>query len=204
MRASEIIGIMPHCPQEWAEAMAVAMPTMNVDTVLRQAAFVAQIAHESSECTRVKENLNYSADALVKLFSKHFTAEEAVKYQRNPEMIANHLYANRMGNGTEESGDGWKYRGRGPIQLTGKNNYAACGTSLQLPLVEQPDAVLEPETGILTALWFWKSHDLNRLADAGDMQAITKVINGGLLGYDERMKYYHRAMEVLEGKKEEV
>ena len=198
MTKDQIYQIMPRCPADQAEAIMKVMPEIGIDTVLRQAAFIAQIAHESSELTRLVENLNYGAAGLVATFHKYFpNIEEATPYARDAQRIANKVYANRMGNGDEASGDGWKYRGRGPIQITGKDNYQACGDELNLSLLDIPDILLDPENGIRSAGWFWNKNKLSELADKGDMTTITHRINGGSMGIVERMKYYMKALEVL-------
>lgn len=193
--------IMPKCPQPWGDALLKAMPEFNIHTPARQAAFIAQIAHESSELTRVEENLNYSAEGLQKIFKKYFPNEDLAKqYARQPQKIANRVYANRMGNGDEASGDGWKHRGMGPIQLTGKDNQRQCGLALGIDLIEKPELLLVPEIGTRSSGWFWKKNGLNELADEeGERNfiAITKKINGGTIGLEERKRYWEKAKAVL-------
>jgi len=190
--------IMPRCPSDWAEAIINIIPQFDIDTPLRQSAFIAQVAHESSELTRVEENLNYSAERLVVVFPKYFrTADEAIAYHRKPEMIANRVYSNRMGNGDEASGDGFRYHGRGAIQLTGKENYTLCGEAIKRDLLTDPDLLLHPVAGIESAGWFWTTKNLNTLADHGDFKTITKRINGGFIGLEEREKYYGKAKIIL-------
>lgn len=164
----------------------------------RQAAFLAQCAHESATFKAVKENLNYSATALRKVFGKYFPTDELVaEYARQPEKIANRVYANRMGNGDEASGDGWKYRGRGLIQLTGKNNYTACGNALFINLIDGPEWLETPQGAVQSALWFWNENNLNTYADAEDIRGMTKRINGGYHGLDDRIQKYNKAKSVL-------
>jgi len=166
----------------------------------RVAGFLAQIAHESGGFNAVVENLNYSAKGLMGTFKKYFPNEELAKqYERKPEMIANRVYANRMGNGDEASGEGWYFRGRGIIQITGKNNYTKCSQSLfeSNVLVENPDLLLETEYAIHSACWFWSAARLNELADIGDMKTMTKRINGGYIGLEDRINHYNHAIEIL-------
>jgi putative chitinase len=177
-----------------------AMNEFAINTYLREAAFLAQLAHESMELKAWQENLNYSAQGLLKTFPKYFkTADLANAYARNPQKIANRVYANRMGNGDEASGDGWRYRGRGPIQLTGKNNYQAFGGTLNLDLVGNPDSVATPEVGFRVAAAYWASNKLNPLADQQKFQQISAIINGRdpAIGLDDRLKYYARAKQAL-------
>lgn len=174
-----------------------AMLEFEINTKARVAVFLAQLAHESIELTRWVENLNYSAGRLLQVWPKRFSREKANAVARNPEKIANFVYANRGGNGDEVSGDGWRFRGRSPIQLTLKENYVACGRGLGLDLVANPDLLLLPEQGFRAAAWFWKSNGLNELADKDEFKAITRRINGGLTGYNERLTYYQRACRVI-------
>ncbi len=168
------------------------------DSALRQAAFIAQCAHESGGFTKKLENLNYSGDRLPVIFPKYFPDPVLARsYHRQPEKIANIVYANRMGNGSTESGDGWKYRGRGFIQLTGKENYTKCGQAIGVDLIAKPEHLETSKGAVDSAIWYWNSRKLNDLADEGDMLAITKKINGGTHGLSDRMAYYDRALEVL-------
>jgi putative chitinase len=188
----------------WYEAMAVQLPQFEVTTAKRVAAFVAQCAHESADFTTLQENLNSSAEALNKLFGKYFAAagRDAAPYHRKPEMIANVIYANRMGNGDTASGDGYKFRGRGPIQLTGKANYQAFATDFfedPETVINDPDLVTDDvPTSLYSALWFWNKNKINKYADASDIKGMTKVINGGYIGLEDRIKHYNHAIEVLE------
>lgn len=178
--------------------LAEACAEWSIDTPLRLAAFLAQIAHESGQLCALAENLNYSADALLRVFPRHFEASQAATYARHPDRIASRVYANRMGNGDEASGDGWRYRGRGLIQVTGKTNYAACGTALGLDLIAQPELLEQPGPAARSAAWFWHRNGLNRPADAHDIETITRRINGGLSGLDDRKAHYARACAALE------
>ncbi|CDK99778.1 Lytic enzyme [Magnetospirillum gryphiswaldense MSR-1 v2] len=178
--------------------LAEACAEWGIDAPLRLAAFLAQIAHESGQLRALVENLNYSAEALLRVFPRHFDATQATAYARQPERIGSKVYANRMGNGDEASGDGWRYRGRGLIQVTGKANYAACGTALGLDLIVQPELLEQPDAAARSAGWFWHRNGLNRPADARDIETITRRINGGLTGLDDRKACYARACAAME------
>ena len=188
---------------EWYDAMAVQLPQFDVITPKRVAAFVAQCAHESADFSVLSENLNYSADALNKLFGKYFikAGRDSTPYHRKPELIANVIYANRMGNGDTASGEGYKFRGRGPIQLTGKDNYWKFANDFfedPETVMDDPDLVTDDvPTSLYSALWFWNKNNLNKFADAGDIKGMTKVINGGYIGLEDRIKHYEHAIHVL-------
>jgi putative chitinase len=185
---------------EWYSNLLNILPEYDIDTAARVAAFMAQCGHESGGFTIMQENLNYSAKGLVGTFKKYFPTEAAAKlYERRPEMIANRVYANRMGNGDEASGEGWYFRGRGIVQITGKNNYTKCSQSLfeSNVLVENPDLLLETEYAIHSACWFWSAARLNELADIGDMKTMTKRINGGYIGLEDRINHYNHAIDIL-------
>jgi putative chitinase len=162
------------------------------------AAFIAQCAHESGGFKFLKENLNYKAESLMKTFPKYFhTRELADQYAKKPEKIANRVYGNRMGNGDEASGDGFRYCGRGLIQLTGKDNYSWFAASLEIT-VEEAAAYLETFEGAAqSACWFWETNNLNVEADAGDIKKMTRKINGGYIGLEDRIKHYEHALHVL-------
>jgi len=187
-------------PQAWTTALNEVLPTYKIDTPERIASFLAQCGHESAGFTVLQENLNYSADGLNKIFKKYFpTLDSAQPYARKPEMIANRVYGNRMGNGDEASGEGYRYRGRGPIQLTGKDNYTACSDFLfqDDTLLQNPDMLLDPEYALHSACWFWWKNDLNNYADSADLVTMTKRINGGTIGLEDRIKHYNHAMEIF-------
>lgn len=198
--AAHIQAIFPKYkyPQDLAETLTESFDKYEINTVNRAAGFIAQCGHESASFTILKENLNYSAEGLNKVFKKYFpTLESAIPYARNPEKIANRVYANRMGNGPESSGDGYKYRGRGAIQLTGKENYSRFAKSLSVT-VEQVLEDLETLDGAIeSACWFWKNNGLNSICDRDDIVAMTKRINGGTIGLEDRIKYYNLAKAVL-------
>ena len=186
--------------EEWYTNLGDILPEYDIDTPKRVAAFMAQCGHESGGFTLMQENLNYSAKGLVGTFKKYFPTEAHAKpYERKPEMIANRVYANRMGNGDEASGEGWYFRGRGIIQITGKNNYTKCSQSLfeSNVLVENPDLLLETEYAIHSACWFWSAARLNELSDIGDIKTMTKRINGGYIGLEDRINHYNHAIEIL-------
>ena len=189
-------------PQVWADAMANVFPVYEINTPQRIAAFLAQCGHESGGWVVFEENLNYSAQGLRKIFGKYFPNDElALAYQRQPEKIANRIYANRMGNGPEESGDGFKYRGRGPIQLTGKSNYTAFAKDMfddWENVVENPDWVTyDKDFALMSAIWFWNKNKLNHEADIGDIKTMTRKINGGYIGLEDRIKHYNECIHEL-------
>lgn len=169
--------------------------TYEINTALRLAHFIAQVGHESNSFNSDTENLNYGAPGLRNTFSRYFTTDElAMQYKRKPEMIANRVYANRLGNGDEASGDGWKYRGRGLIQLTGKENYQKFSNTVTEDIVNTPDLLASDSTlAVKAACWFWNSRNLNRYADEDDVRQITKRINGGYNGLDDRIEFLKRA-----------
>jgi putative chitinase len=188
--------------QGWANSMNEVFPTYDINTPHRVAAFLAQCGHESGGWTTFEENLNYSAKGLNGIFKKYFpTLESAVPYERKPEMIANKVYGGRMGNGPESSGDGWKYRGRGPIQLTGKANYMAFAKEMfddWENLFENPDWVTaDRDFALMSAIWFWNKNGLNRYADQGDIKTMTRIINGGYIGLEDRIHHYEEAIHLL-------
>lgn len=158
-----------------------------VNTKLRIAYFMAQAEHESN-LKPIEENLNYSASGLRKIFKKYFSELESIKYQRKPEQIANIVYANRMGNGDYNSGDGWKYRGRGLFQITGKNNYTNLSKDVNIDYVTNPDLLLNEADSVIAALWFWQKNNLNKYADAEDVIGLTRKINGGYNGLAHRVE----------------
>lgn len=182
----------------WHNAMARCLPDYDINTPQRVAAFVAQCAHESGGFKFLKENLNYRAESLVKVWPRHFPdMATAKRYERRQEMIANRAYANRMGNGPEESGDGWKFLGRGLIQLTGRNNYQAFADSIETPIEDIPEYLQTFEGAVQSACWFWETNNLNKWADVGDIVNMTKKINGGTIGLADRQKHYEHALHVL-------
>jgi putative chitinase len=192
--------ILPGCrdPESWAFELSVVLPSYDITTKERIASFLAQVGHESGDLNIVQENLNYSADGLRRVFSKYFPDDRtAARYARQPKWIASRVYANRMGNGGEQSQEGWKYRGRGLIQVTGKNNYTRCSDYLfgDDRLLEDPDLLLTQNNALLSACWFWDANKLNRFAN--DVLRTTRLVNGGTNGLKHRTEIYERAMNVL-------
>jgi putative chitinase len=188
-------------PAELHASLHEVLPKYEINTVNRVAAFLAQCGHESVDFTVLQENLNYSTKGMMATWPKRFPTEaSAAPYNRNPEKIANKVYADRMGNGPESSGDGWKYRGRGAIQLTGKSNYMAFMKDLGFDNVDDCILYLESlDGGLESAAWFWWKNGLNKWADSGDMVGLTKKINGGTLGLQERTEHFHHNVEILAG-----
>ena len=204
---ADLLTRATECRYDRAELFALpitaAAERFDIDTPARLARFVAQTAHESTRFTRVVENLNYSADGLASTWPARYRGKDgkpndlARKLHRRPRDIANHAYANRMGNAGPESQDGWHYRGRGLIQLTGKDNYRAAGQALGIDLVNDPALLELPSHAAMSAAWFWNANNLNALADAGDDVRLTRAINGGTHGMRERLSLTARALRVL-------
>ena len=179
-------------------ALNEILPDYEINTPKRVAAFVAQCAHESGGFKFLKENLNYRAESLLKIFPKYFkTLAEANQYARQPEKIANKIYGGRMGNGPESSGDGFRYCGRGLIQLTGKDNYTWFAASLEIPVEEAAEYLQTFEGAAQSACWFWEQNNLNRFADANDVKGLTRAINGGYIGLEDRQKHTEHALHIL-------
>jgi len=195
--------LLPKNPyiDHWHHALSILLPDYEINTPQRIAAFMAQCAHESGGFTALKENLNYKPATLRKLFAKYFPtdalAEEYCAKPNKQEAIANRIYASRMGNGDEASGDGYKYCGRGLIQLTGKSNYQAFADSLQISPEEASQYLATFEGACQSACWFWEANNLNQWADKGDILTLTKRINGGTIGLEDRIKHYEHALHVL-------
>ena len=183
---------------QWIEAFDQLLPDYEINTPKRIAAFIAQCAHESGGFKFLKENLNYKAESLMKTFPKYFSDKDTANaYAKQPVKIANRVYASRMGNGDEASGDGYKYCGRGLIQLTGKTNYDWFAASLEISASEASEYLETFEGAAQSACWFWESNNLNVEADAGDIKKMTKKINGGYIGLDDRVKHYEHALHIL-------
>jgi putative chitinase len=200
--ASTFAKLFPRCsdPEGWVDAMEEVFPKYEIDTPKRIASFIAQCGHESGGWRVFSENLNYSAKALNAVFGKYFVraGRDAEEYHRQPEKIANVVYANRMDNGDTDSGDGWRYRGRGPIQLTGKANYTAFSEDMDVDAVNNPDLVSEDKTvALMSAIWFWNKNGLNRYADADDIKTMTKRINGGYIGLEDRIHHWEEALHAM-------
>jgi putative chitinase len=208
----QMLRIAPRCPDTiaWAAALNEAMREFAIESKLQAAHWLAQLAHESSEFTRLVENLNYSsADRLVAVWPSRFwlpsakeptcpgNKRDARGFVRAPVLLASYVYAGRNGNGGENSSDGWRYRGRGPIQITGRSNYARAGQSLGLPLTETPEIVVDPDVGARVAAWYWTDRKIGPLADANDIEGVTRNINGGTHGIEDRRRYLNIALKVL-------
>ena len=184
----------------WHRALSQLLPEYQINTPQRMAAFLAQCAHESGGFTAIKENLNYRAVTLRKVFPKYFPTDElAQQYANKPQMIANKVYANRMGNGPEESGDGYRYCGRGLIQLTGKDNYFWFAASIDLTPEAASEYMETFEGAAQSACWFWETNNLNTWADRDDILTLTKRINGGTIGLADRQKHYEHAKHIFGG-----
>lgn len=191
-------------PTAPASAIALHAPKMHeamaggiITTDERIAMFVAHTAVETKNLTAFEENLNYSAAGLIQFFDTRYTAQLAAQHARHPQVIANHVYANRFGNGDEASGDGWKYRGRGGIHITFRDNYLGVSTALGIDFVANPDLLMRPEYAWLGAVWFWTQKHLNVFADKRDVKGATKVINGGYNGLADRQTIFDRTLHLL-------
>jgi putative chitinase len=194
-------------PEQWHDALFAPQKELNgatllndydINTPVRVAAFMAQCHHESGGFVYLSENLNYKASGLLKTFPKYFPdMATAQKYERNPRAIANRVYANRMGNGSEESGEGWKFSGKGLIQLTGKDNMTRFAMSLEITPEEAAEYLQTFEGAAQSACWFWESNNLNHYADSGDFLTLTKKINGGTKGMDDRELQHARIRRIL-------
>lgn len=204
-------------PDKWLQPLIETCVEFEINTEQRVAAFLAQTAHESGGYTMLTENLNYRAATLAACWPNRFAelgpnkkpkrdakgalipTKVALSIEKKPELIANMVYSSRMGNGPPQSGEGWKYRGRGLKQLTGKDNYKRCGDALNLDLVNNPDLLLEPMPAARSAGWFWKVNNLSPLADASDIKGMTKKINGGFIGLEARQALFDKIMAAIKG-----
>jgi putative chitinase len=182
---------------EWSEPLTTTFTSFGIDDVRKQAAFLGQCSHECNHFKTLEENLNYSAATLQKLFGHKFKPGEIELYAHHPEKIANKIYANRMGNRDETSGDGWLYHGRGVIQLTGHDNVWHFGQAVNKSFIRDPSPIAQPMYAALSGGWFWKTHGCNELAEAQNWEGLTKRINGGTFGLEERIKLTQRALAVL-------
>lgn len=206
-------GVKPAVAEQWLSPIQAALERFEISSDRQVAAWIAQCAHESGGFTMLTENLNYRAATLAACWPTRFAelgpnkkplrdakggltpTKVALAIERKPELIANMVYSSRMGNGPVESGEGWKYRGRGLKQLTGKDNYTRCGAALGLDLVDSPDLLLEPEGAALSAAWFWTANKCGALADADDFVGLTKKINGGTIGLEDRQRRYNAILK---------
>lgn len=200
---NQLKQLLPKNPyvDHWHHALEQLFPDYEIDTPKRMAAFIAQCAHESGGFMVLKENLNYKAPSLRKLFSKYFPTDElAQQYASKPnkqEAIASRIYSNRMGNGDEASKEGYKFCGRGLIQLTGRSNYQAFADSLEMSIDDVPEYLATFEGAAQSACWFWETNKLNQWADKGDIVTLTKRINGGTIGLEDRIKHYEHALHII-------
>ena len=183
---------------KWLNPLNDTFAKYGIDTPTRQAAFIGQAQHESNNFKNLEEGLSYSASRLMAVWPSRFpNLDVANQYANNPQKLANKIYSGRMGNGDEESGEGYAYRGRGLIQMTGKETYANCGSGLGMDFIGDPDRLLDPQYAALSAGWVWNKKGLNDLADTGDYETMTKRINGGTLGLDDRKAKIAKAREIL-------
>jgi len=193
-------GITPGMAARWAPHVRECIVVGGLGTRERLAMWLAQVGHESAGFSRLVERLNYSAAGLRKTWPARFPDDRTAElYAGKPEAIANRAYADRIGNGPEASGDGWRYRGRGLIQVTGRANYAACGKAIGLDLLRWPERLEEDRLAALSSCWYWEARKLNWFADFDDLEGATKAINGGLNGYSDRAARYKVALAALEG-----
>lgn len=207
-------GVKANVAETWLPFVQQACERYQINTKNQEAAFIAQCAHESGGFTMLEENLNYRASTMAACWPNRFGVKNpdgtwakdakgarvpnkfALALERKPEMIANVVYASRMGNGPTESGEGWKYRGRGLKQLTGKDNYTRCGAAIGADLVNEPDLLLNPKYAALSAAWFWSVNKCGPLAESGDFVGLTKKINGGTIGLEDREKRYRAVLAI--------
>ncbi len=200
LNPSILSDLAPHLtdPSTWSAGLQKTFDTYQINTPDRMHIFLAQTLFESNYFTEIKENLNYSENGLLATFPTHFTSAEAAAYARQPEKIANRVYANRMGNGDEASGDGWRYRGRGLIQLTGKENYQDFANATGMNLADMPPYLETPEGACMSAGWYWSTHGLNALADGDEFTEITLRINGGYNGLAVRKALWTRVVTAFQ------
>jgi len=208
MRRLELSDLRAICPlssevtlSAFVEHLNAAVSEFELDSQKRMTAFLAQYAHETQGFTKLEENLRYSTvEALMAAFKTRWNlidADDAWGYLNQPERLANRVYAYRNGNAGDGSGDGWKYRGRGLCHLTGRANYAKAQVALGLPLLADPDLLLQPGPAVRAGGWYWRHAKCNKYADAGEFEALTRAVNGGLTGLDDRRAYFDRALAVL-------
>jgi putative chitinase len=184
--------------EQWLNPLNETFERYGIDTPIRQASFIGQCGHECAQFKILEENLNYRAETLMRIWPKRFpTLEIAKQFEKNPKKIANMVYANRMGNRDEASGDGYRFRGRGCLQTTGSANYFHAGKALGVDLIMEPDLLSTPKYAALAAGFFWNTHKLNELADIRDFVKMTKKINGGTIGLQDRIEHINHAFDVL-------
>lgn len=198
--ATQIMQVFPNCrdPGLWSSILPRVAAEFEINTRSRLAAFLAQCGHESNQFNTLRENLSYSMLGMMKTWPSRFPTEASTApFVRQPERLGNYVYADRLGNGDYASGDGWKFRGGGLIQLTGRRNYREAGAALELPLEQQPTKIEDRRIAARVAGWFWYSRGLNQLADEGDFARVTQIVNGGQKGAVERRAYADQLFEVL-------
>ena len=192
-----------HIDPSLADAFNETFDRFGISTPVQQASWIGQCGHECGNFKILEENLMYRAATLLKLFPRTpkrawgFTPEEAAAYEKQPSRIANRIYGNRMGNRDEASGDGFRFRGSGFLQLTGHSNFYHAGQALGEDFVMQPELVRTPKYAAMTAGWFWQTHKLNQFADTRDFLMMTKKINGGTIGLDDRIKHINHALDII-------
>lgn len=184
---------------DWYDSIVRLLPTYGFSTKKQMAAFLSQTMVESAFYEKLKENLNYSAQGLIRTFPTHFKNEELSLFANQPQKIANRVYSNRYGNGDELSGDGWKFCGRGLIQVTFRSNYKAYSEWAYKDdrVLDNPDMLCNPEDALKSAIWFWNTHNLSKMADNDQMTSITKCINGGTNGLPQRINLYNKVLSVI-------
>jgi putative chitinase len=199
LSADQLRQIMPAADINlWLPLTNKAMTDFVIDTPIRMATFLAHVAVESSEMRTLVENMNYSVGRLMGVWPHRFpTAEIAAPYAHNPERLGNYVYANRLGNGPSSSGDGFRFRGRGLLQATGKDHYSEAGKALNLDLLNHPELLEQPPFAAAEAAWWWRHLNLNSVADTANLKESTIKINGGLTGYSDRVVYWNRALDAL-------
>lgn len=199
LTTAKLKQLLPVAPEAWLEVMAEELSKWGIDTPHEVASFLAQMSHESDEFRRMEENLNYSSERLMVVWPKRFPSFEiAQKYEYAPQRLANYVYANRIGNSDVDSGDGWRFRGRGVIQLTGRANYQACGDGIGENLLAFPEKLLTPFVGVRAACWYWKEHNLDTMDDDEDVRLETRKINGGETGLKHRQALFNKYLALLE------
>lgn len=211
MRLDQAQRVFPRALTEWLVALLLEAPSWGIDTPNEDSSFLSMIAQETGGLTVFQENLSYSADRLVQVWPKRFTLNplpgtniwalprDARAYAQNPRALAEFVYGGRMGNGKEGCGDGWKYRGKGPPMLTGRNNYTRAQNELGIPLVTEPDLMLVPAVGSRVACWFWKAGGFDAVDDDNDVRAETRMFQGGEEGLAQRQRYFDALMQAQRG-----
>ena len=194
---AQFTAMFPKAGTTWVEPLNKILPKYGINTTARIAGFLSQVGHESGGFTTLEENLNYSAAGLTKTFGKYFKNRDVNAYAKKPEAIANLVYGSRLGNGDEASGDGYRFRGRGLIQLTGRENYTKFGASISKTAEEVIEYIKTPAGAIESACWYWATRSLNKIADAADVEAMSKAVNGGTIGLTERKALYARITSIL-------